>query len=56
MSDYLYKQAVSLTNELAKEVVEECKSFAERNNYEFDWVIDRFRTEFNKEVKRILEE
>ena len=56
MGDYLYNQAVFLIKEIVKETIEDCKSFADRNNYEFEWVIDRFRTEFNKEVKRALEE
>lgn len=47
-ADAIYKQAVSDVKDLVDDVLSECDSFADRYDYEKEWVRDRFREEFNK--------
>lgn len=48
MSDFnLYDQALKEVTELAVDVIEQCIEFANRNNYEKEWVIDRFQEQFS---------
>lgn len=47
----IYKQAVSDVKDLVNYVLRECDSFADRYNYDKEWVADRFREEFNKKRK-----
>lgn len=54
--DYLYGLAVKLTQDLAEDVIQDCKSFAERNDFELEWVLDRFRVELNKKIHKLLNE
>ena len=53
--DRLYKQAVSDVQNLVDYVLRECDEFADRYNYEREWVRNRFREEFNRK-KRESEE
>lgn len=46
--DDLYKEAMMRMDELVEEVLQFCDDVADNNNYERDWVLDRFREKFNK--------
>lgn len=50
--EILYNQAMKRISELVEEVLESCDDLANENHYERDWVLDRFREQFNK-AKRI---
>lgn len=47
-ADVIYKQAVSDVKDLVDYVLNECDSFADRYDYDKEWVRDRFREEFSK--------
>ncbi|NEZ44366.1 hypothetical protein GQA12_22875 [Paenibacillus alvei] len=51
--DILYKQAMKRISELVEEVLEICDDVANENHYERDWVLDRFREQFNKAKRTI---
>ncbi len=51
--DALYKQAVENVKNLVDYVLNEYDVFAEKYDYDREWVRDRFRTEFNKRKKEI---
>lgn len=42
-----YDQALREVTELAVDVIEQCVDFANRNDYEKEWVIDRFKEQFS---------
>ncbi|MGC6589106.1 hypothetical protein ACPV3A_29695 [Paenibacillus sp. Dod16] len=46
--DLLYIEAMDRIDELVQEVIEFCDKVANDNDYEKDWVLDRFREKFNK--------
>lgn len=46
--DMLCKQAMKRVAELVEEVIQICDEVADENHYERDWVLDRFREQFNK--------
>ncbi len=50
----LYDQALKEVTELAVDVIEQCVEFANRNDYEKDWVIDRFQEQFSKAKRDFL--
>ena len=41
-----YYVALKEVTELAVDVVEQCSAFADRNNYDKEWVLDRFQEQF----------
>lgn len=49
----LYKQAVSDVKKLVDYALNECNVFADRYNYDKEWVMDRFREEFNKKKNKL---
>ncbi|WPQ60002.1 hypothetical protein [Paenibacillus polymyxa] len=49
----LYEQAMERIDELVEEVFQICDDVADKNDYERDWVLDRFRERFNK-ARRIM--
>ncbi|WP_066297798.1 hypothetical protein [Bacillus sp. FJAT-29937] len=51
--EMLYKQAMKRIAELVEEVFLIFDEVADENQYEREWVLDRFRAEFNK-AKRTL--
>lgn len=51
--DTIYKQAISDVKSLVYYVLGECDSFADRYNYDKEWVRDRFREEFNKKKSKL---
>ena len=52
MSDLLYRIAVKQMQRLADDVLDEVKMFADNNNYEKEWVLERFKEEFAKKVRK----
>nr|WP_301289987.1 hypothetical protein [Paenibacillus sp. 1781tsa1] len=47
----LYKKAIERIDELVDEVLQTCNEVADDNHYDRDWVLDRFRTRFNRARK-----
>lgn len=43
----IYDKALKEVTELAVDVVEQCADFADRNNYDKEWVLDRFQEQFS---------
>lgn len=52
--DELYDIALKEVTELAVDVIEQCFYFAEKNNYEKEWVLDRFQEQFSIAKKDFL--
>lgn len=50
--DALYKMAVRQMKRLADNVLLEVEMFADNNNYEKEWVLERFKEEFSKNVRK----
>ncbi|WP_179123884.1 hypothetical protein [Paraliobacillus ryukyuensis] len=48
----LYDEAIERIDELVQDVIQTCDEVADKNHYEKEWVLDRFRDRFNK-AKRI---
>ncbi|MGG3800436.1 hypothetical protein [Metabacillus fastidiosus] len=44
----VYKQAMMRMDELVEEVLQICDDVAEENHFERDWVLEAFRSKFNK--------
>lgn len=44
----LYKDAMNRVAELVEEVFQICDEVADENHYEKDWVLEKFREQFNK--------
>lgn len=43
----LYNQALKEVTELAVDTIIQCVEFANRNDYEREWVVDRFQEQFS---------
>lgn len=50
----LYDTALKEVTELAVDVIEQCFDFANRNDYEKEWVLDRFQEQFSRAKKDFL--
>jgi hypothetical protein len=50
--DKLYKEAMDRINELVEDVMQTCEEVADENDYGRDWVLDRFREQFNKAKRK----
>lgn len=51
----LYKQAIADMRDLAIDVIEQCLEFARENDYDQEWVLDRFQESFTwakNEIKK----
>lgn len=46
--DKLFQKAMDETKELAANVIDECIEFANDNDYETEWVLERFQEQFSK--------
>lgn len=46
--DELYKKAMSEMDALVNDTIEQCVDFANSNNYEKEWVLDRFQEQFSR--------
>ena len=42
-----YNKALKEITELAVDTIEQCADFADRNDYDKEWVIDRFQEQFS---------
>lgn len=47
----LYDTALKEVTELAVNVIEQCCNFADRNNYDKEWVVERFQEQFQRAKK-----
>lgn len=52
MADALYYRAVNEMKSLAEHVMQDIQEFANEQNYEKAWVVERFREEFNKIARK----
>ena len=50
--DKLYYEAMEAIRALVDGVLQTCQDVADQNDYEKEWVIDRFREQFNKVNKQ----
>lgn len=50
----LYDTALKEVTELAVDAIEQCFDFANRNDYEKEWVLDRFQEQFSRAKKDFL--
>ena len=46
-----YNTALKEVTELAVDVIEQCFDFANKNDYDKEWVLDRFQEQFSR-IKR----
>ena len=49
-----YDTALKEVTELAIDVIEQCFDFANRNDYDKEWVLDRFQEQFSRAKKDFL--
>ena len=49
-----YDTALKEVTELAVDVIEQCFDFANRNDYDKEWVLDRFQEQFSRAKKDFL--
>ena len=52
--DELYEEAVTVIDETVSDVVDTLKGIADSHNYQFEWVIEKFRDRFNNKVRKVL--
>lgn len=50
----LYDTALNEVTELAVDVIEQCFDFANRNDYDKEWVLERFQEQFSRAKKDFL--
>lgn len=50
----LYEKALKDVTELVADVIEQCADFATENNYDTEWVIDRFQEQFSIAKRNLL--
>lgn len=50
----LYDTALKEVTELAVDVIEQCFDFANRNDYDKEWVLERFQEQFSRAKKDFL--
>lgn len=49
----LYDEAMATVAESVDDVLEQLKDIADKNNYEFSWVVYKFRQQFNDKYNSI---
>lgn len=49
-----YDTALKEVTELAVDVIEQCFDFANRNDYDKEWVLDRFQEQFSRAKQDFL--
>lgn len=49
-----YDNALKEVTKLAVDVIEQCFDFANRNDYDKEWVLDRFQEQFARAKKDFL--
>lgn len=52
--DEIYEEAVTVVDEAANDVIDTLRDVAESNDYQFEWVVEKFRDKFNTKVRRLL--
>ena len=52
--EVFYDTALKEVTELAVDVIEQCFNFANRNDYDKEWVLDRFHEQFSRAKKDFL--
>ena len=52
--DELYAEAVTVIDETVSDVIDTLQSIADSHNYQFEWVIEKFRDRFNNKVRKVL--
>lgn len=50
----IYDTALKEVTELAIDIIEQCFDFANRNDYDKEWVLDRFQEQFSRAKKDFL--
>lgn len=50
----IYDKAIHAINDLCYDILQDLEIFADNNNYDREWVIDRFQEQFSKEKQRYL--
>ena len=50
--DQLYLQAMAVVDRLVEDVLKTCGEVADENHFEKEWVLDRFREQFNKAKRK----
>ena len=50
----LYDTALKEVTELVVDTIEQCFDFANRNDYDKEWVLDRFQEQFSRAKKDFL--
>ena len=50
----LYDTALKEVTKLAVDVIEQCFDFANRNDYDKEWVLERFQEQFSRAKKDFL--
>lgn len=50
----LYDTALKEVTELAVDVIEQCFDFANKNDYDKEWVLERFQEQFSRAKKDFL--
>ena len=53
--DELYEEAITLIDETVGDVVDTLKDVSDSHNYQFEWVIEKFRDRFNSKVRKVLQ-
>lgn len=49
-----YDTALKRVTELAVDVIEQCFDFANKNDYDKEWVLDRFQEQFSRAKQDFL--
>lgn len=52
--DKFYKKAMKEMDDLANDIMEQCIDFANNNDYDQEWVLDRFQEQFSKAKAKYL--
>lgn len=52
--DKFYKKAMKEMDDLANDIMEQCIDFASNNDYDQEWVLDRFQEQFSKAKAKYL--
>lgn len=53
--DELYEKAITTVDETVSDVIDTLRYVAASNDYEFSWVVEKFRDRFNNKVRRMLD-
>lgn len=54
LGEKLYDTTLKEVTELAVDTIEQCFDFANRNDYDKEWVLERFQEQFSRAKKDFL--